>query len=148
MTFGKDYRMRIHISLTSDDLPSARTFYSALFDHQPTLEREGYLQWLLDDPAVNFVVEKGCGAPGLSHLGVQAADDAELARQFERVANTAAEVLDEGETQCCFARSTKNWTVDPQGIRWESFLTHERTGEYGKASIPDVGESTKSNACC
>ena len=148
--------MRIHISLTAEDLDAASAFYTALFDHSPTLEREGYLQWLLDEPRVNFVVEKGCGTPGLSHLGVQAESEGELDTQFARVANTRAAVLDEGETQCCYARSTKSWTSDPSGIRWESFLTHERTGDYGQAFVPEtdqafVPETDKgavANGCC
>lgn len=140
--------MRIHVSLTAENLEAAKAFYSALFDHAPTLERDGYLQWMLDEPRVNFVVEQGSGTPGLSHLGVQAEDESELERQFERVANTHAEVLDQGETQCCYARSTKNWTADPSGIRWESFLTHERTGEYGKPFVPEAVDDAGSHACC
>ncbi|MEX0342604.1 MAG: VOC family protein [Erythrobacter sp.] len=140
--------MRIHISLTAPDLAAAKQFYSALFDHAPTMERDGYLQWMLDDPLVNFVVEQGAAGGGLSHLGVQADDAAELARQFERVENTRAEVLDEGETQCCFARSTKNWTADPAGVRWESFLTHERTGDYGNSGVPEAPKSVETRACC
>lgn len=131
--------MRLHVSLTVSDLDASRAFYSALFGHAPTMEREGYVQWLLDDPKVNFVVETQCGAPGLSHLGVQAEDAEELEAQFSRVAATGEAVLDEGTTTCCFARSTKNWTRDPDGVRWESFLTHERTGDYGRASVPDLG---------
>ena len=140
--------MRIHISLTSTDLGAAKSFYSALFDHPPTMERDGYLQWILDDPSVNFVVESGCGGAGLSHLGVQAADEAELATQFSRVTSTRAAVVDEGDADCCFARSTKNWTVDPDGVRWESFFTHERTGEYGTAPVPDFSRKTATHDCC
>ncbi|QYJ06750.1 VOC family protein [Qipengyuania flava] len=140
--------MRIHISLTAADLDAAKRFYSAFFAHEPTLERDGYLQWLLDEPRVNFVVEQGSGATGLSHLGVQAEDEAELAVQFDRVASTQAAVLDEGETQCCYARSTKNWTADPSGIRWENFLTHERTGDYGKPAPVAKAASVAAHGCC
>lgn len=131
--------MRLHVSLTVTDIEQSTQFYSALFDHAPTMKREGYVQWLLDDPKVNFVIETGCGsAPGLSHLGVQAESADEFETQSARVSATGKAVLDEGTTTCCFARSTKNWTRDPDGIRWENFLTHERTGEYGRASIPDL----------
>lgn len=131
--------MRLHVSLTVADIEQSKLFYSALFAHAPTMEREGYVQWLLDDPKVNFVIETGCGAtPGLSHLGVQAENADEFETQSARVTATGTAVLDEGTTTCCFARSTKNWTRDPDGTRWENFLTHERTGEYGRASMPDL----------
>lgn len=130
--------MRLHVSLTASDIDRSKHFYTALFGRAPTMERDGYVQWLLDDPNVNFVIETGCGAPGLSHLGVQAESVAELDAQFARVAATGETVLDEGTTNCCFARSTKNWTRDPDGTRWENFLTHERTGEYGRSTMPDL----------
>jgi uncharacterized glyoxalase superfamily protein PhnB len=102
-----------------------------MFGNRPTLEHEHYVQWVLDDPAINFVIEDGSEQHGLTHLGIQAQDTAELEEQFERVGKTGAKVIDQGETQCCYARSTKNWAIDPDGIPWETFLTHERTAEFG-----------------
>jgi hypothetical protein len=71
----------------------------------------------------------------------------------------AAPVLEEGKTTCCCARSEKSWTLDAQGVSWETFLTtgpHHRpsppaltTGEsmvYGM-STPRV-EKLKPVACC
>ena len=122
---------RLHVSLAVTDIERSRAFYSALFGSEPTFERGRYAQWLLDDPRVNFVIEQSAGTAGLSHLGVQVAEEDELEAQFGRVAEAGGAVFDEGETTCCHARSTKNWTADPDGVRWETFLTHERTGEYG-----------------
>ncbi|MEM9574766.1 MAG: ArsI/CadI family heavy metal resistance metalloenzyme [Pseudomonadota bacterium] len=122
---------RMHISLATADVEKSKAFYSALFGTEPTMDRDGYVQWMLDDPRVNFVIEEGCGEPGLSHLGVQAEDEAELDHQFARVAKAGGPVWNQGETQCCFAESDKNWTKDPDGISWETFHTHRRTGDYG-----------------
>lgn len=133
---------RLHISLAVSDLTKSRHFYSKIFGGEPTLEHEHYIQWVLDDPAVNFVIEDGNPKPGLTHLGVQAQDSSELEEQFARVAQTGAKIIDQGETQCCYARSTKNWAIDPDGIPWETFLTHERTSDFGTPFFGDTGEVT------
>jgi len=49
----------------------------------------------------------------------------------------AAPVLEEGKTTCCCARSERSWTLDPQGVSWETFLT----------TAPRV-EKLKPVACC
>lgn len=145
---------RMHISLGVADIERSRAFYAALFGSAPTLERDGYVQWLLDDPRVNFVVERQRDPAGVTHLGIQSESEDELAAQFARVDAAGGAVFDEGETTCCYARSTKNWTTDPDGNRWETFLTHERTGNYGTpADIPPNASTTaaKDNApqaCC
>lgn len=138
----------LHVSMAVTDIDRSRQFYSALFGAAPTLDREGYVQWLLDDPRVNFVIEAANDAPGLSHLGVQVEDAVELEAQFGRVAAAAGPVFDEGETTCCFAHSTKNWTADPDGMRWESFLTHERTGEYGEPAQFGAVDGEDPGQCC
>lgn len=146
---------RMHVSLSVSDLEKSRAFYTAMFGSDPTMEREHYVQWELDDPSVNFVIEDGTSKLGLTHLGVQASDQTELDQQFDRVAKTDSEVLGEGESECCFAKSTKNWVVDPDGIPWESFLTHERTEEFGTSDlpIPEKGSSpiippSAPHGCC
>ena len=132
---------RLHVSLSVSDLESSRGFYAAMFGSEPTMERDHYVQWVLDDPAVNFVIEDSNADRGLTHLGIQANDESELAEQFERVAQTGSKVLDEGDTQCCYAKSTKNWVVDPDGIPWETFLTHERTEDFGTPNVAGLAEA-------
>ena len=145
---------RLHVSLAVSDLTESTRFYSAMFGSQPTMEREGYAQWELEDPSVNFVIESSATKRGLTHMGVQASDEAELAEQYARVAATEHEVLDQGETQCCYAKSTKNWVSDPDGLPWETFLTHSRTDEFGEPFVPEAAseptreQSRERARCC
>ncbi len=138
----------LHVSMAVTDLARSRTFYSTMFGAQPTFERDGYVQWKLDDPYVNFVIEQGGDKPGITHLGIQAQDQPELDAQFERVAAAEGPRFDEGETTCCFARSTKTWITDPDGISWETFLTHERTDEYGTPIEFSNEETDETKQCC
>ena len=126
---------RLHVSLAVADLETTRAFYSSLFGSEPTLERDHYVQWVLDDPAVNFVIEDEGTKAGLTHLGIQANDEAELEEQFAKVHATGSQVFDQGDTQCCYAKSTKNWVVDPDGIPWETFLTHSGTDDFGEPFV-------------
>ena len=147
---------RMHISLGTADIEKSKAFYSAMFGAEPTMDRGGYVQWMLDDPRINFVIEEGGGEPGLSHLGVQAENEAELSGQFERVDQAGGPVWNQGETQCCHARSNKNWTKDPDGISWETFQTHERTSDYGdhvdlaqvEAEEIKVAAKEPKHSCC
>lgn len=140
---------RVHVSLAVSDLAKSREFYAKFFGAEPTMERDHYIQWLMDDPAINFVIEDGEAKPGLTHLGIQVQDEEQLEQQFARTAETGGKVIDQGETQCCYARSTKNWTIDPDGHPWETFLTHERISDFGTpfvGSAEKAGENLESKA--
>jgi hypothetical protein len=50
-------------------------------------------------------------------------------------------VLEEGQTVCCYAKSEKSWIEDPQGVRWETFLTTGESTVYGSDEL-------SSAACC
>ncbi|MEO0995921.1 MAG: ArsI/CadI family heavy metal resistance metalloenzyme [Pseudomonadota bacterium] len=122
---------RLHVSVRVDDLDASVRFYSKLFAAEPTVRKDDYASWLLDDPRVNFALSHCGESAGVDHLGLQADDDDELQDIFQRLETAGADVLDEGTTTCCYARSTKQWTSDPQGVRWEAFLTHHRTEQRG-----------------
>jgi predicted enzyme related to lactoylglutathione lyase len=114
-----------------DDLNRAIQFYSTLFAAGPTVKKDDYAKWMLDDPRVNFAISSGHGGTGIQHLGIQAENEAELAEIAERLEQADAPVLDEGATVCCYAKSEKAWISDPQGLAWETFLTHGESTVYG-----------------
>jgi catechol 2,3-dioxygenase-like lactoylglutathione lyase family enzyme len=141
---------RLHVSLTVDDLDASIRFYTTLFGAEPTVRKPDYAKWMLEDPRVNFAVDTGVGASGVSHLGIQSETPEELEATFARVAAAGGASVDEGETTCCYARSTKQWITDPEGVAWETFLTHEdapvhgRKGPAAAAAVP-VGTG---GGCC
>ena len=69
---------RMHISLGVEDLDASIRFYSAFFGAPPTVVKDDYAKWMLDDPRVNFSLSNCCGGPGVSHLGVQVEHEKEL----------------------------------------------------------------------
>lgn len=126
---------RIHIHLKAGDLDAAQAFYTKLFGRGPTREREDYLQWKLDDPAVNLSVVLG-EETGVGHLGVELSDDAALRAIAARMepAEVAAE---EQGVACCYRRSDKVWYEDPDGVSWETFH-----------SFGDSEQLSPDTACC
>jgi catechol-2,3-dioxygenase len=122
-------RLHVHVSVT--DLNESVRFYSTLFAAQPSVQKDDYAKWMLDDPRVNFAISKRDRTTGIRHLGIQVEDHAELADVFKRIEHTRRPVLDEGKTTCCYAKSEKNWVEDPQGVQWETFLTTGESTVYG-----------------
>jgi catechol 2,3-dioxygenase-like lactoylglutathione lyase family enzyme len=138
---------RLHVHMSVEDLDQSIRFYSTLFAAAPTVVKPDYAKWMLEDPRVNFAIStKAGGAPGIDHLGIQVEDGEELQEIYGRLKDAEGPVLEEGKTTCCYAQSEKSWTLDPQGVSWETFLTTGESTVYG-TSAPRV-EKLKPVACC
>ncbi|MFQ3595169.1 MAG: ArsI/CadI family heavy metal resistance metalloenzyme [Sphingomonadaceae bacterium] len=122
---------RLHVHLSVTDLPAALRFYERLFGAAPTVVKPDYAKWRLEDPRVNFAISTGRDRAGVSHLGLEADSGEELAAISARLAEAGRPLLDEGTTTCCYARSTKQWVSDPDGLAWEAFHTHGESTSYG-----------------
>ena len=65
-----------------------------------------------------------------------------------------AQMLEEREQPCCYARSDKYWVTDPTGIAWETFHTLGSIPIYGEDTpVFDHGASAipverTASACC
>ena len=77
---------------------------------------------MLEDPRINFAISTRA-KQGVDHLGLQVEDDAELEELHQRLQDADMAIFDEGDTVCCYARSSKAWVKDPSGVAWESFKT-------------------------
>ncbi|KWC91643.1 ArsI/CadI family heavy metal resistance metalloenzyme [Burkholderia cepacia] len=140
---------RLHIHLSVEDLAASIRFYSALFASQPTVEKADYAKWMLDDPRVNFAISQRGAAPGLDHLGVQVENESELAEMHARLNDAALPVDEQIGTACCYARSDKYWTVDPQGVAWETYQTLGEVPTFGESRHAPAAESNAdASACC
>ncbi|MFN0040306.1 MAG: ArsI/CadI family heavy metal resistance metalloenzyme [Burkholderiales bacterium] len=136
---------RLHVHVGVHDLQKSIRFYSALFAAQPTVSKPDYAKWMLDDPRVNFAISTRSPKTGLDHLGIQAEDGEELEEIGSRLAQADVAVTEQKGATCCYAKSDKYWTIDPQGIAWESFHSLDSVPVFGEDSA--VREMPKS-ACC
>lgn len=134
---------RFHIHLSVDDLAKNISFYSQLFHAEPSVVKDDYAKWMLDEPRINFAISQRGAPVGLNHLGFQVDSDAELEQLNQQLQQVSAEIVPEKGTACCYAMSDKYWINDPQGIAWEHFHTLD--------SIPVFGEKNEAEnptPCC
>jgi catechol 2,3-dioxygenase-like lactoylglutathione lyase family enzyme len=123
---------RLHIHVSVDDLQQSVRFYSTLFAAEPAVIKDDYAKWMLDDPRVNFAISRRGRAAGIEHLGIQVENEAELADVYDRLRSADRPIVEEKATTCCYAKSDKQWITDPQGVAWETFLTHGDSTVYGQ----------------
>src|ERR1700716_1410062 len=141
---------RLHIHMAVESLPQSIGFYSALFAAQPTVIKTDYAKWLFDDPQVNFAISTRGRQPGLDHLGIQVETSDELQEVYARLHQAGGDIIEQGATVCCYAKSEKSWIDDPAGIAWETFLTSGESTDYGDGTgerLARVAHS-KDQACC
>lgn len=137
---------RFHVHVAVDDLAANIRFYSTVFEAEPTVVKDDYAKWMLEDPRVNFAISSRGAKPGLDHLGLQVDSDDELARLRGQVARAEIAALDQNEASCCYAKSNKYWINDPQGIAWETFRSLSSIPVYGADS--QIGARTAATSCC
>lgn len=138
---------RFHVHVAVADLPASIRYYSALFAAEPTTIKADYAKWALEDPRVNFAISALGAAPGkfgVDHLGIQVESTSELAEMQARLETASLPIEEQGNTTCCYAKSDKYWSIDPQGVAWESFHTLDSTPTYGHTC--QVADSSVS--CC
>ena len=153
-------RFRVHAHV--EDLQASIAFYSKLFGAQATRVESEDAKWMVQDPRLNFAISACGGAPGVDHLGFQTDTENELVELKARAKEADMAVLDDGNTNCCYANSDKHWVTDPQGIAWEHFHTLKdipvfsgrkaQANEEPAACCAPKGKQTgipvKASSCC
>jgi len=77
---------RLHVHVGVNDLDQSIRFYSTLFGAEPTVLKDDYAKWMLDDPRVNFAISQGNHAKkGIEHLGIQVESTEELSEEYGRL---------------------------------------------------------------
>ena len=132
---------RFHVHVAVPNLQQSIRFYSTMFGAEPSVVKDDYAKWMLEDPRVNFAISQRGGAAGINHLGFQVDEASELDEIHSRLEAADAGVTEEKNVSCCYARSDKYWVTDPAGVAWESF--------HSLGTVPFYnGEAPQSAACC
>jgi predicted enzyme related to lactoylglutathione lyase len=139
---------RMHVHVAVDNLQHSIGFYSALFAAQPSVIKSDYAKWVLNDPRVNFAISARGRQSGLDHLGIQVEDKDELNEVYARLHKAGGDVIEQGQTTCCYAKSEKSWIEDPSGISWETFLTTGESTDYGDGSGERLARIAHEKSCC
>ena len=138
---------RFHVHIAVESLDQSIKFYSTLFASEPAVIKPDYAKWMLEDPRVNFAVSQRGANPGIEHLGIQVENETELSEVYARLSKAERPIVEEKATTCCYALSDKQWIADPQGISWETFLTHGETTVYGGGLAATPADSKEATCC-
>ena len=138
---------RFHVHVGVKDLTQGIDFYSALFGATPSVQKDDYATWMLEDPRINFAISTRSGKAGLDHLGLQVDSDEELSAVEAQLKQASPEVIAQKGTACCYAESDKHWVQDPAGIAWEAFHTLKSVPVFGQQPVTKSMIPVQS-ACC
>jgi catechol 2,3-dioxygenase-like lactoylglutathione lyase family enzyme len=137
---------RLHVHIAVDDLDKSIGFYSVLFGTEPSVLKNDYAKWMLEDPKVNLAISQRRRSAGVDHLGIQVESDGELREVAARLKSAGETTLDQEATTCCYAQSNKAWVNDPSGVRWETFYSFGEATAYGEDE-PAVGAAAQESCC-
>ena len=139
---------RLHIHIRTDDLEGSIRYYNALFGAEPVRREPDYAKWQLNDPAANVAISSRGGQPGLDHVGVSLDSDDALEDIAGRMRSAEAPLVQEESATCCYAKSDKYWSHDPQGTVWELFHSYGDSATYGQTAPEVVNAKAAASGCC
>ena len=135
---------RMHVHVAVDDL--TRHGHSALLRGR---RREARLRQVdAGRSARKFAISTRGRAPGLDHLGIQVENQDELHEVYARLRQAGGNVIEQGQTACCYAKSEKSWIDDPAGISWETFHTRGENTDYGDGTGERTARLAHEQSCC
>ena len=125
---------RIHMSFFVRSLNESVRFYEVFFGQRPTKLRDDYAKFEVIEPPLNLALSQD-RAPTkggfVNHLGIQVKSSDIVRRAKERFVKAGFHVEEEVATACCYSVQTKIWVGDPDGNRWEWFVTTQADAEEG-----------------
>jgi len=126
---------RIHIALNVSDLSQSVDFYRYFLEVDPVKVREGYAKFDLVDPPLNLSLnENPHDTHAQGHLGIQVKNTRIVKEMYQRLEKSKFKLISEEGTECCYAVQDKLWVADPDGTRWEIFVTTNPESDEGCGS--------------
>lgn len=138
-----------HVSIDTSDLGASIAFYTALLGAEPSLVRHDYARFDVPVPplllGLNAVAHQPTASTGpLEHVGIRFDGGSELDAARARLKGLGLDLREEQQVECCYARLTRAWAVDPSGVHWELFVATEpvveapsRAGNQTTCCAPD-----------
>jgi catechol 2,3-dioxygenase-like lactoylglutathione lyase family enzyme len=137
---------RVQLALNVDNLAEAVTFYSKLFDTEPAKLKDGYANFVIEDPSLKLVLLENSGKGGtVNHLGVEVESSDEVHAEIARLTGEGLFTDEEIGTTCCFATQDKVWVTGPGGEKWEVYTVLADSETFGTS--PDLLADDPSGGC-
>lgn len=127
--------MRFHLSLNVNDLPKSVHFLTALFGCEPKKFFRDYAKFEPEELPLVLTLEPRatpaaplCNTAGegpLNHIGLRMTDSAKLVDIQRRLEEAGFTTQREEGVECCYAKQTKFWVLDPDHTMWEVYVLEE-----------------------
>jgi len=137
---------RVHISLYVKNIAETVNFYTSFFGISATKVKTDYAKYELTNPSliISFVQNPEKVQHNFGHLGFQVKTKKELIKLLAYAKKQKISILEEMETNCCYAKQDKFWIEDPNGIQWEVYYFHEDV----EFNDPHFTSKNKGITCC
>jgi len=132
--------VRFHMSLNVSDLARSVRFFKALFGTDPAKLRGDYAKFELSDPPLVISLEPHAphGNGWVNHVGFRFSSSATLVAAQRRLELADIATQREEGVECCYARQTKFWVRDPDGLLWEFYTLDEDIDHRGAGQALEV----------
>jgi catechol-2,3-dioxygenase len=153
---------RVQLAINVSDLASSIAFYSNLLSIEPAKVREGYANFVVENPPLKLVLmeqtaTRGSGIAGaLNHLGIEVETADQVAMSAARLSERGMATDLRENTVCCHALQDKAWVDDPDGVPWEIYTVLADVEESSATETPigdgcagpGPSDSSAASHCC
>ena len=138
----------VQLALNVNDLDESVEFYSRLFGTSPAKVREGYANFVVQQPSLKLVLMENPGEGGtLNHLGVEVETVDIVDSEQRRLSESGLASRDERDTTCCYAKQDKFWVEGaPDGERWEIYTVLADSAAFSADDCADA--EAAGTICC
>lgn len=123
--------MKMHLALPVRDIQATVSFYSQLFQCEPSKRKADYAKFepLHIELNIAFYTAREGELQTHQHLGLQLAALEQLDVEHSRLSRAGLVQKQREVSVCCYARQDKFWVTDPDGYEWELYVRLEDTEE-------------------
>lgn len=139
---------RVQLALNVENIEESIDFYTKMFGVAPAKVREGYANFVVENPPLKLVLIEGHGEAGtLNHVGVEVENTDRVTEQIQSSLREGLAIdVQENET-CCFAVQDKVWVKGPN-IAWEWYtVLEDAPSDTSLTKIPLISVE-ESGSCC
>lgn len=139
---------RVQLALNVDKIEESIEFYTKMFGVGPAKVREGYANFVVENPPLKLVLIEGHGVAGtMNHVGVEVEDTEIVAEKIQSAIDNGLPIdVQENET-CCFAVQDKVWVKGPN-IAWEWYTVLEDAPADTSLKMIPLISVEDSGSCC
>lgn len=116
---------RIQLALNVENITEATAFYEQLFGVSPHKQRDGYANFVVEDPPLKLVLFENRGAgERLNHLGIEAPTTEQVSAALARFQAAGLETRVAEHDVCCHAVQDKVFVTAPDvPLGWWEYYT-------------------------